>query len=109
MKNKNSMDTHAIIVAGGSGTRMQAAVPKQFLLLNGLPVLMHTMKAFHSSASQPSIIVVLPKDFHEYWQQLCTEHNFTIAHQLVSGGETRFHSVKNGLALIDGDAVIAVH
>ncbi|WP_448698947.1 2-C-methyl-D-erythritol 4-phosphate cytidylyltransferase [Mucilaginibacter sp. AW1-3] len=98
-----------IIVAGGSGTRMQAAVPKQFLLLNGKPVLMHTIMAFHNSESQPSIIVVLPENYHQYWQQLCAEHHFTIAHQLVSGGQTRFHSVKNGLSLIDGDAVIAVH
>ena len=99
----------AIIVAGGSGTRMQASVPKQFLLLNGLPVLMHTIKAFQNSQSEPAIILVLPQAHRQYWDDLCAEHNFTIPHQIANGGETRFHSVKNGLSLIEGDAVIAVH
>ncbi|WP_345948238.1 2-C-methyl-D-erythritol 4-phosphate cytidylyltransferase [Mucilaginibacter sp. PAMB04274] len=100
---------YAIIVAGGSGTRMQAAVPKQFLLLNGLPVLMHTLLAFHNSNSQPKLIVVLPEAFHEYWQQLCAEHSFNVTHQLVGGGPTRFHSVKSGLKLVPDDALVAVH
>lgn len=101
---------YAIIVAGGSGTRMHSAVPKQFLLLNGLPVLMHTINAFHQSNTSPQIILVLHPDTHEYWQQLCTGHNFEIEHQLIAGGETRFHSVRNGLASIeDGNAIIAVH
>lgn len=105
------MKKYAIIVAGGSGSRMQSVVPKQFLSLNDLPVLMHTILAFCKSNSKPQIILVLPADFHNYWLQLCSIHNFTIPHQLVNGGETRFHSVKNGLALIpDGeDALIAVH
>jgi len=101
----------AIIVAGGSGTRMQTAVPKQFLLLAGKPVLMHTIEAFHASAANPAIILVLPADYHTYWKELCTEYNFKISHQLVTGGETRFHSVKNGLDLIPDahNTVIAVH
>ena len=100
---------YAIIVAGGSGMRMQSAVPKQFLLLNGLPVMMHTVKAFYQSRSKPAIILVLPADYHTYWKQLCEKHNFTVPHQLVSGGETRFHSVKNGLDLVeDEDAIVAV-
>lgn len=105
------MKNYVIIVAGGSGTRMQSTVPKQFLLLNGKPVLMHTAEAFHNSKTKPEIILVLPSSFHAYWEQLCREHNFHIPHQLVSGGETRFHSVKNGLDTINGDieAVIAVH
>jgi 2-C-methyl-D-erythritol 4-phosphate cytidylyltransferase len=104
------MNHYAIIVAGGSGTRMHSAVPKQFLLLNGIPMLMHTIEAFHLSYTKPLIIVVLHPDSHEYWNDLCAEHNFTISHQLVSGGETRFHSVKNGISLIDDDdAVIAIH
>lgn len=103
--------SYAIIVAGGSGTRMQSSIPKQFLLLGGRPVLMHTMAAFHHSALQPQIILVLPAGFHNYWQQLCLEHDFKIAHQLVSGGQTRFHSVKNGLDTIadSAGALIAVH
>lgn len=101
---------YAIIVAGGSGSRMQTAIPKQFLLLNGKPVLMHTMEMFNNSASKPHLILVLHTDYHGYWQQLCIDHNFNIPHQLIKGGEARFHSVKNGLDTItDADAIIAVH
>jgi 2-C-methyl-D-erythritol 4-phosphate cytidylyltransferase len=102
---------HVIIVAGGSGTRMQSTIPKQFLLLKGRPVLMHTIEAFYHAATKPQIITVLPADFHAYWQKLCTEYNFTIPHQLVKGGENRFQSVKNGLDAIDGDldALVAIH
>jgi len=106
----NDFSKYAIIVAGGSGSRMQSSVPKQFLLLNGTPVLIHTINAFHQCDTQPQIIVVLPTDSHEYWNELCAEHGFDVPHQLVSGGETRFHSVKNGISLIDDeDAIIAVH
>jgi len=100
---------YVIIVAGGSGIRMQAAVPKQFLLLNGLPVLMHTINAFYNSLSQPQIILVLPQAHREYWDELCLKHNFSVPHTVTNGGETRFHSVKNGLGLIKEDGVIAVH
>ena len=102
---------YAIIVAGGSGSRMQSTVPKQFLLLAGMPVLMHTLNAFKQCSFSPSLILVLPTAYHDYWQQLCAEHNFDLPHQLVSGGDTRFHSVKNGLNLIheETDAVVAVH
>lgn len=102
---------YAIIVAGGSGTRMLSAVPKQFLLLNGLPVLMHTLRAFHNCEAKPGLILVLHADFHDRWKQLCTEHNFNISHQLINGGETRFHSVKNGIDSLPGDdnAIIAIH
>jgi 2-C-methyl-D-erythritol 4-phosphate cytidylyltransferase len=101
---------YAIIVAAGSGSRMQSVVPKQFLLLNGIPVLMHTINAFHHTETKPQIIVVLPADSHAYWDELCKEHHFDIPYQLVDGGETRFHSVRNGLGLIDDEgAVIAIH
>jgi 2-C-methyl-D-erythritol 4-phosphate cytidylyltransferase len=102
------ISTYAIIVAGGSGTRMQAVVPKQFLLLNGRPVLMYTLEAFQQSAYKPGIILVMHPNFHTYWHQLCTDHQFTVPHTLVEGGETRFHSVKNGLALISDDSLVAV-
>jgi len=89
---------YAIIVAGGSGTRMRSAVPKQFLLLNGIPMLMHTINA------------VLHPDSHDIWTELCAEHNFTISYQLIDGGETRFHSVRNGINAIEAeDAIIAIH
>lgn len=101
---------YAIIVAGGSGTRMHSSVPKQFLLLNGLPVLMHTINAFYQSKSQPQIIIVLPEDAHQYWHDLCAAHHFEIPHSLTSGGQTRFHSVKKGLSLVEqDDAIVAVH
>jgi 2-C-methyl-D-erythritol 4-phosphate cytidylyltransferase len=106
----NDFPTYAIIVAGGSGSRMHSAVPKQFLLLNGLPVLMHTINAFYLCQTQPQIIVVLPADSHDYWNTLCATHHFDVPHKLISGGETRFHSVKKGLGLItDEDALVAVH
>lgn len=104
------MNTYVIIVAGGSGSRMHSAVPKQFLLLNGLPVMMHTINAFYHCGTKPQIIVVLPGDAHDYWHKLCQAHQFDVPHELVSGGETRFHSVKNGLALIqDQEAIVAIH
>lgn len=100
----------AIIVAGGTGTRMGTDIPKQFLLLNGLPVLMHTINAFYNSLFRPQIIVVLHSDTHAYWDELCIKHAFTVPFQLTSGGQTRFHSVKNGLGLInDENAVVAIH
>jgi 2-C-methyl-D-erythritol 4-phosphate cytidylyltransferase len=102
------VSTYAIIVAGGSGTRMQAVVPKQFLLLNGKPVLMYTIEAFQASSYRPQIIVVMHPNYHTYWQELCAEHSFAIAHTLISGGETRFHSVKNGLDLVVDNSLVAV-
>jgi len=91
------------------GTRMQSAIPKQFLLLSGRPILVHTIEAFYHSQSRPQIIVVLPAEFHSYWKELCREYDLNIQHQLIEGGETRFHSVKNGLeAITDDEALIAV-
>ncbi|MDN3547067.1 2-C-methyl-D-erythritol 4-phosphate cytidylyltransferase [Mucilaginibacter aquaedulcis] len=105
-----SQKNYAIIVAGGSGSRMQSALPKQFLLLNGLPVLMHTIRAFEQTSVKPGIILVLPASYHEYWQELCQTYQFTTPHLLVTGGQTRFHSVKNGIDQItEDDALIAVH
>jgi 2-C-methyl-D-erythritol 4-phosphate cytidylyltransferase len=110
MGERYTTHNYAIIVAGGSGTRMQTAIPKQFLLLNGKPVLMHTIQTFYNCTSQPQLILVLHADYHSYWQQLCIDHNFNVPHQLIKGGESRFHSVKNGLDIItDADAIIAVH
>jgi 2-C-methyl-D-erythritol 4-phosphate cytidylyltransferase len=105
-----SKTNYAIIVAGGSGTRMGTAVPKQFLAVNGLPVLMHTLLAFYNSTAQPHLILALPTGFHDYWKQLCNSHNFNMDHTLVSGGETRFHSVKAAFnSITNTNSVIAVH
>ncbi|TZF84767.1 2-C-methyl-D-erythritol 4-phosphate cytidylyltransferase [Pedobacter sp. BS3] len=103
------MTYYAIIVAGGSGSRMQSEIPKQFIPIAGKPVLMHTIAAFNANAYQPAIIVVLPEAYHAYWKELCRQYHFDIKHQVIPGGSTRFESVKNGLQCISEPAVIAVH
>ncbi len=102
---------YAIIVAGGKGTRMGASIPKQFLPVNGLPVLMQTIKRFKECGDGLEIILVLPKEQHEYWYELCKKHRFTSAYTVADGGETRFHSVRSGLAMIPDNAegVVGVH
>lgn len=105
-----SKETYAIIVAGGSGSRMQSALPKQFMELCGEPVLMHTIRAFHNSQSSPQLILALHGSYHELWSALCAKHNFTIPHKITMGGETRFHSIKNAVdSITEEDALIAVH
>jgi 2-C-methyl-D-erythritol 4-phosphate cytidylyltransferase len=107
---RNPKATYAVIVAGGTGSRMQSALPKQFLELLGKPVLMHTLEAFRSSSSNPELILVLHAGYHGLWKELCVVHNFAIKHTLIAGGETRFHSVKNAIDYIkDKDVLIAVH
>lgn len=102
-------DKYILIVAGGKGERMASTTPKQFLLLAGKPVLMHTISLFHAYDPHISIILVLPEFHQDTWTQLCREHQFTIPHRVVSGGETRFHSVRNGLALVPQQALVGVH
>ena len=102
---KNSV----IIVAGGSGTRMRASVPKQFLELAGKPILMHTMDVFYQFDNNMLIVVVLPADQHQTWNNLCEKFSFSIPHVLAAGGESRFHSVQNGLAKTPNKGIIAVH
>ena len=96
----------ALIVAGGKGERMNVDTPKQFLLLNGIPILMHTLKQF---SHFEQIILVLPRFQIEYWQELCYTYNFKQKHTLVAGGVTRFHSVKNGLDRIADNTITAIH
>ena len=103
------MRTIAIIVAGGSGTRFGAELPKQFLNLKGQPILMRTIQAFGDGFD---VIVTLPEGQIGLWQELCRQHKFDVPHRVVPGGETRWHSVKNALDSIgdvDGVDVIAVH
>lgn len=100
---------YAIIVAGGKGTRIKSALPKQFLELNGLPILMHTINAFLRYSKNITVILVLPEDDFATWQSLCAKHNFTAKLILQKGGDTRFQSVKNGLEKIEGDGLVAVH
>lgn len=103
------MKKQLIIVAGGKGLRMGGEVPKQFLPVNGKPVLMLTIETFHRFDPEMKIILVLPKEQQPYWNDLCTEYQFRIPYLLADGGETRFHSVKNGLALADDDGLTGVH
>ena len=90
----------AIIVAGGSGQRMNNSRPKQFLLLDRLPVLMRTIHAFHRANSNPAIVVVLPSDWINYWTDLCYKFQFHVPHFIAEGGASRFQSVKMGLDFI---------
>jgi 2-C-methyl-D-erythritol 4-phosphate cytidylyltransferase len=96
----------ALIVAGGKGERMNANIPKQFLLLNDFPILIQTIKQF---SHFDEIVLVLPHSQFEYWKILCKKYNFKIGHTLVSGGENRFHSVKNGLSKVANNSVVAIH
>lgn len=105
------MEKYIIIVAGGKGLRMGGEIPKQFIPVGGRPILMRTMEAFVSYDSRMKIILVLPKDQQAYWKQLCEEYDFTLPYLLADGGETRFHSVKNGLdkITVTDEALVGVH
>ena len=103
------MEKHIIIVAGGKGLRMGGDIPKQFLPVCGKPVLMRTLEAFHAYDSAIHIILVLPVSQQAYWEELCAEYHFALPHDVADGGETRFHSVMNGLAKIEGEGLVGVH
>lgn len=102
---------YVIIVAGGKGLRMGGDIPKQFLPVNGKPVLMRTIERFRDYSPDLGIILVLPRAQQEYWRELCREHGFQAPYTIADGGETRFHSVRNGLRLIpDAErGVVGVH
>jgi len=97
-----------IITAGGIGKRMGGSVPKQFLLLNDKPILMHTIEHMHAFDPTAQLIVTLPQDYLTDWDEMCQKYAFTIKHEIVSGGEERFDSIKNALEKATGDW-IAVH
>lgn len=108
--NSIQMNKAAILVAGGKGMRMGTSLPKQYLLLAGKPMLMHTLEKFFSADPSLLLILVLPKEDFEYWRSLCSLHHFELPHNLVSGGESRFQSVKNGLmALPFQEGLVAIH
>ena len=102
------MKKYAIIVAGGSGQRMQSAVPKQFLLLQGKPVLYHSLAAFHSADPLTELILVLPAEQFDYWKSLITKLP-AIPHRLIAGGNSRFHSSQNAIESISEDGIVAIH
>lgn len=103
------MKKFLIIVAGGSGTRMQREVPKQFIELCGKPILIHTIEAFEKATTWSEIIVVLPEEHFNLWKELCLKYNFYVAHKICRGGKMRFNSVKNGLDEIHEDGIVAIH
>jgi 2-C-methyl-D-erythritol 4-phosphate cytidylyltransferase len=119
---------YIIIVAGGKGLRMGGDIPKQFIPIAGKPVLMRTIERFREYSPDLQIILVLPKAQQDYWHQLCEEYHFPypqpagtnlpplrgterVSYQIADGGETRFHSVQNGLRLIPDDeqGIVGVH
>lgn len=106
-----NMKKYIIIVAGGKGLRMGGEIPKQFLPIGGKPVLMRTMEAFHAYDAEIQIVLVLPVAQQAYWKELCDQYTFALPYRLADGGETRFHSVKNGLDTIptDEEALVGVH
>ena len=103
------MEKYVIIVAGGSGKRMGGEMPKQFLLVAGKPILMHTVEAFVRADEGFKFILVLPEAHFSTWHSLVNEYNFTIPVTLVAGGAERFFSVKNALAHVPNGALVAVH
>ena len=100
-----------IIVAGGKGLRMGGDIPKQFLPIGGKPILMRTLERFRAYSETLQIILVLPEAQQDYWQELCKQYEFQVDYRIANGGQTRFHSVQNGLALVPDDAegVVGVH
>jgi 2-C-methyl-D-erythritol 4-phosphate cytidylyltransferase len=99
----------ALIVAGGKGTRIKSAVPKQFIELKGKPVLLHTLEAFYLYSESITVILVLPSDDFEKWNNIVKKYNFNKSVILQKGGDTRFQSVKNGLDKIEGEGLVAIH
>jgi len=100
---------YVIVVAGGTGSRMKSLVPKQFMELARKPILMRSIEAFYRYSQDIKIIVVLPVEQKSFWQELCRKHRFQIPHLLVEGGETRYHSVRNGLREIPDNGLVAIH
>jgi 2-C-methyl-D-erythritol 4-phosphate cytidylyltransferase len=104
-------ENHAVIfVAGGTGTRMGSALPKQFLTLNNTPILIHTLRNFHAFNPFFEMVVVMHHDYISFWKDLCLQFEDVPEHTVVAGGEERFHSVKNGIEAVSSDVQhIAIH
>lgn len=103
------MKKQVIITGGGSGSRMKTDIPKQFLEIDGIPILFYSMAAFALYEQDISIILTLPEKSIPYWKKLVVKHNFNIEHQVIKGGDTRFQSVKNGLSLVSEQTIVAIH
>ncbi|NVJ86363.1 MAG: 2-C-methyl-D-erythritol 4-phosphate cytidylyltransferase [Algoriphagus sp.] len=104
------MQKAAVLVAGGRGTRMGGPLSKQYLPIGGMPILMHTLSVFYHVDPEMELILVIPQDDFELWRKLCEEHDFSIPHRVVAGGNSRFQSVKNGISSISfTEGVVAIH
>ena len=103
------MQRYMVIVAGGAGKRMGSDIPKQFLPINGKPLLMRTIERIKAYDNAINIVLVLPETQFEYWNLLCKEYAFQIPLKLVAGGQERFFSVKNALDYISGDSIVGIH
>lgn len=104
------MNRSAIIVAGGSGTRMGSPLAKQYIPVGGVPILMRTLQAFFAFDTNMQLILVLPEKDRTFWANLCRQHQFAIPHEVVAGGHTRFQSVRNGLAALRKEqTLVAIH
>ena len=105
------MKRYLIVVAGGKGQRMGGALPKQFQLLGERPVIMITLERLHAIDNTLKFILVLPLEYIALWDELCTKYEFSLPVTVVAGGNTRFHSVQNGLSMIEDsdEALVGVH
>lgn len=104
------MEKAAVIVAGGKGTRMGGPISKQYLPIGGKPVLMHTLEKFHQADPSTFLILVLPELDFLFWKKLCQEFNFSLPHEVIAGGNSRFQSVKNGLSSLPfHQGLVAIH
>jgi 2-C-methyl-D-erythritol 4-phosphate cytidylyltransferase len=100
---------YIILVAGGKGLRMDAETPKQFHLVNGRPLVMHTFDAFSTFFGRATFLLVLPEMEIGRWKHLCADYNFTVPHEIVEGGPTRYHSVKNALSHVNDNSLVFIH
>jgi len=105
------MNSYAVIVAAGSGMRMGAPIPKQFLEVGGRPILMHTLNRFVAFDASIRLVVVLHPDYIEFWRSLCEKHDYSVPHSIVSGGSERFYSVQKAIqSLVDTEeAIVGIH
>jgi len=103
------VEKYVLIVAGGRGSRFHSPMPKQFAMIKGKPLLIHTFEAFLSTDKLYHFVLVLPNSMVEHWKSLCKHHHFNNVHQIVSGGKSRHHSVQSALRIIPDDALIAIH
>lgn len=104
-----SRKKYLIVMAAGSGVRMGTSVPKQFLDLGGVPILRRTIEAFTSAVPEIKVVTVLPEDHIPFWKDYCLSSGFGCPQTLVSGGFTRFHSVRNAVRKVPDGAIVAIH